>query len=106
MKVALTFIIILMLSSCAAGRLSGRLVAESGVPIGGAEVKLWKNQFSFMSLPENVASTKTKDDGSFEISTDERVSFVTFDSETCYGVLNNISKLQKDGENVSFPECK
>lgn len=100
-----TIAITLFLAGCAAGTLSGRLVTQSGKPVIGAEIKLWKNQFYFMSLPENVARTTTDEDGSFEVHMKERVSFVTFDSPTCSGVINRVSELKKQGFSVSFNQC-
>jgi Carboxypeptidase regulatory-like domain len=47
------------------GVISGRVVDASGVPVEGAEVKLWV--FNFTTFVEQ-SSTQTKDDGSFEFT--------------------------------------
>jgi hypothetical protein len=47
------------------GVVAGRVIDASGTPVEGAEVKLWV--FNFTTFVEQ-ASTRTKDDGSFEFT--------------------------------------
>jgi hypothetical protein len=69
----------IILSGCSFEQLYvGSVSGCDNEPVGNAEIEAWKNQWFPFHLPERLGTAYTQPDGSFELKTEKRASFLTY----------------------------